>query len=186
VIDNAHSRIRRLHTDELTPADTDAIRKLLDAAFAGDEHGGFAEDDWQHALGGMHFVLDVDGAIFAHASVVARELHVADVPLRTGYVEAVATAPENQHRGFGTALMRAVNAYIAETYEVGALGTGSHAFYERLGWQTWRGPAYVRTDGGTERTPDEEGYILVLITPSSPPLRLTDAISCEWRPGDVW
>jgi aminoglycoside 2'-N-acetyltransferase I len=82
--------------------------------------------------------------------------------------------------------MRAATEHIRETFELGALGTGAHRFYERLGWQTWRGPAYLRTSEGLQRTPDEEGYILVLRTPSSPPFDLAEPISCEWRPGDVW
>lgn len=179
-------RIRQLRTDELTAAEIDTIRELLRAAFAEDEHGGFTEDDWQHSIGGMHFVLEVEGTIVSHASVVERELHVDATPLRTGYVEAVATKPGQQRRGHGSAVMREVNEYIHEHYELGGLGTGSQGFYERLGWQTWRGPSSVRTDSGTARTPDEDGYILVLLTPSSPALALNAPISCEWRQGDVW
>ena len=82
--------------------------------------------------------------------------------------------------------MRLVTAYIEGTFELGALGTGSHHFYERLGWLTWAGPAFVRTPEGLRRTPDDEGYILVLRTPTSPPFELTEPISCDWRPGDVW
>jgi aminoglycoside 2'-N-acetyltransferase I len=37
-----------------------------------------------------------------------------------------------------------------------------------------------------ERTPEEDGGILILRTPMTPPLDLTAALSCEWRPGDVW
>lgn len=179
-------RIRRLSTDELTDAEVGEIRELLRAAFADDEHGGFGEDDWAHALGGVHFVLDVDATIVAHASVVERELHVGGAAVRAGYVEAVATGPQHQRRGHGTALMREVGSYIAERFQLGALGTGSHGFYERLGWQTWRGPSYVRTAEGLDRTAGEDGYILVLLTPSSPPLDLTAPISCDWRQGDVW
>jgi aminoglycoside 2'-N-acetyltransferase I len=84
--------------------------------------------------------------------------------------------------------MTAVNDHIRARYELGALGTGRHAFYHRLGWETWQGHAFVRLpDGrGLERTPDEEGYILVLRTPTSPAFELTAPISCDWRPGDVW
>jgi aminoglycoside 2'-N-acetyltransferase I len=82
--------------------------------------------------------------------------------------------------------MEAVNALIRDGYELGVLGTGSHHFYERLGWRTWQGPAFVRTDGGERRTPDEEGFLLVLATPSSPALDPAAPISCDWRPGDAW
>jgi len=44
----------------------------------------------------------------------------------------------------------------------------------------------VRTRDGLVRTPEEDGFILVLRTPSSPDIDLTAPISCEWRPGDVW
>lgn len=164
-----------------------AIRALLVAAFEREgEDEAFSDDDWAHALGGMHFVLDVDGEIVTHASVVERELHVAGRPLRTGYVEAVGTAPGREGAGFGSMVMADVTAYIRGAFELGALGTGRHHFYERLGWQTWTGPASVRTTEGLRRTPDEDGFILVLRTPASPPLDLTAPISCDWRPGDVW
>jgi aminoglycoside 2'-N-acetyltransferase I len=182
-------RIVQARTTDLGPAEIADIRALLWAAFdSDDEDDRFTEEDWQHALGGVHFLADVDGRIVAHAAVVQRALHFPgrDRPIRTGYVEAVATAPGEQRRGFGTAVMRAVNAHISSAYELGALGTGSHGFYERLGWRTWRGPTAVRTDDGEVPTPDEDGYILVLMTPTTPNINLDDPISCEWRPGDVW
>lgn len=179
-------RLRRLATADLTDSETAAIRAMLEAAFGPDEDEGFGEDDWGHAVGGVHFVLDVDGEVVAHASVVERELYVGGRPLRTGYVEAVATAPGRQGAGFGSMVMADINDYIRDRFELGALGTGRHHFYERLGWLTWTGPSSVRTVDGAQRTPDEDGFILVLPTPSSPPLDLTATISCEWRPGDVW
>ncbi|HYN68632.1 MAG TPA: GNAT family N-acetyltransferase [Candidatus Eisenbacteria bacterium] len=178
-------RLRRLPGDALTPDELRAIRALMDTAFGtGDE--AFNDDDWAHALGGLHFVLDLDGEIVSHASVVERTLEIGGRPLRTGYVEAVATAPGLQGRGHGSIVMDAVTEHIRATFELGALGTGRHAFYERLGWQTWLGPATVRSREGEQRTPDDEGYILVLRTPTSPPFDLTEPISCDWRPGDVW
>jgi aminoglycoside 2'-N-acetyltransferase I len=179
------ARLRRLATDELSDADTAAIRELLWAAFPTGEEA-FTEDDWQHALGGRHFVLDVAGEIVAHASVVERELHVGEQPVRTGYVEAVATQPRLQGLGLGTIVMAEVGRYISENFELGALGTGSHHFYGRLGWRAWQGPTYVRTSEGLIPTPDDNGYVLVLVTPTSPPLDMAAAISCEWRPGDAW
>jgi aminoglycoside 2'-N-acetyltransferase I len=180
------ARLRRLPTDELTPSDIATIRDLLVAAFGEDDEGAFDEHDWEHAIGGMHFVLDLDGTVIGHASVVDRELHAEGRALRTGYVEAVAVAPDRQGSGYGSQLMGDVAAWIKDRYELGALGTGRHTFYQRLGWRTWKGPSSVRTAEGTQRTPDEDGYILVLETPSSPPLDLSAPISCEWRPGDVW
>lgn len=184
---NDRPRLRRLATTDLEPGEIAAIREMLVAAFEMEgEDEQFGEHDWEHALGGTHFVLDLDGAVIAHASVVERELQVDGRHLRTGYVEAVAVAPDRQGTGFGSQVMTDVSAFIRERFELGGLGTGRHRFYERLGWQVWLGPTFVRTADGPRRTPDEDGDILVLVTPSSPHLDLTASLSCEWRPGDVW
>jgi aminoglycoside 2'-N-acetyltransferase I len=162
------------------------IRDLLTEAFGPDDDERFTDDDWDHAVGGIHFVLDLAGEVVGHASVVERVLELDGRPVRTGYVEAVAVAPGHQGLGYGSTLMADVTSWIVEHFELGALGTGRHRFYERLGWQTWRGPSSVREAAGTHRTPDEDGYILVLATPTSPSFDLTDPISCDWRHGDVW
>ncbi len=178
-------RLRGLPTDLLTPDELRTIRALMDVAFGTGEEA-FADEDWAHALGGQHFVLDLDGEIVSHASVVERVLEIGGRPLRTGYVEAVATAPAEQGRGHGSIVMEAATEHIRAGFELGALGTGRHAFYERIGWAMWRGPAFVRSPEGERRTPDDEGYILVLRTSSSPPFDLGEPIICDWRPGDVW
>jgi aminoglycoside 2'-N-acetyltransferase I len=179
-------RLRRVSTPDLTPAEIAAIRDVLVVAFGPDEDDRFTDHDWEHAVGGLHFVLDLGGEVVAHAAVVERDLHVDGRPLRTGYVEAVATAPDRQGIGLGSLLMADVTSYIRETFELGALGTGRHHFYERLGWLTWAGPSFVRTAKGVQPTPEDDGSIMVLPTPSSPPLDVCGSIGCDWRPGNVW
>lgn len=177
--------VRRLSSDELTPREVASLRALFDASWP-DPEDAFAREDLLHAMGGVHFVVQVDGAIVSHASVVGRELHTGGHRLATGYVEAVATLPEHRRLGYASAIMEEVGRHIDRSFPLGALGTGLHAFYERLGWITWKGPTFVRTDGGLEATPDEDGFILVRLTPTSPDLDLAEPISCDWRPGDVW
>lgn len=183
--DAAPVLVRRARTDELTAQELASIRSLLDAAFAPDDPF-FPESDWEHALGGVHFIARIEDRIVGHASVVVRELHAGGRPLRTGYVEAVATAPEVQRRGIGSRVMRAANDHIEEVYELGALGTGEHGFYEQLGWLRWLGPTFVRAPEGPRRTPDEDSGIMVLPTPKTGSLDLAAPLSCDWRPGDVW
>ena len=187
-LDLTRTNVRSVTTDDLAPEELAAIRDLMDRAFGDDEETGFDDDDWQHALGGLHVVAELGGSVVAHASVVPRVLEVAGRALRTGYVEAVATEPSLQGRGLGTLVMGPIGDRIGAAYELGALGTGSHRFYERLGWRTWQGPASVRAQDGDRRTPHEDGYIMVLETPLTPirPLDLGAPISCDWRPGDVW
>ena len=183
--DTSRLRLRRARTDELSDDALAAIRTLLDAAFAPDDPF-FPDSDWEHALGGMHFVASLEGHTVGHASVVERELHVGRRSVRTGYVEAVATAPALQGRGVGTLVMRAANDHIRALYELGALGTGEHGFYQRLDWLTWQGPTFVRAPDGERRTHDGDGGIMVLATPKTGPLDRSAPISCDWRAGDVW
>lgn len=181
--------IRRATTSELSSAELGELRRLLDAAFSARDvplDEWFTDHDWEHALGGVHVLGSLDGRFVAHGSVVRRRLFAGRRALEVGYVEAVGLEPGLQRTGLGSTLMREVNRVVGESYELGALGTGSTGFYTRLGWEVWAGPTYVQSDAGRERTADEDGGILILRTPSTPDLDLADSLTCEWRPGDVW
>jgi aminoglycoside 2'-N-acetyltransferase I len=171
-------------TAGLTRAELADIRALMDLAFAGD----FGDADWEHILGGWHAVARVDGVLVAHVAVVPRLLRIGDRPLRTGYVEGMATHPDHRRRGHAARLLRAVNAHIIATYELGALsdGTGIEGFYQRHGWRAWTGKSFVDGPRGREATPDEDGGILVLPTPACSSLDTRLPITCDWRAGDVW
>ncbi len=183
--DSGEIPLTRLGTADLTPADLDAIRALLDTAFA-DDGDGFTDEDWQHAAGGTHLIARLDGSVVGHAAVVPRSIRIGDRTVRAGYVEAVATRPDRQGRGIGTHLMRAAGDVIEEEYELGVLSTGAHAFYARLGWLPWAGHSHVRTPTGTRPTPEDDGSLMVLPTRHLPAPDPTDDIECEWRPGEVW
>ena len=177
--------IRLLFTPDLGHLAVE-LRALLDAAWAGKEDE-FSDTDWGSALGGTHVFLEVGGAIVSHASVVGRILESGEHPMRTGYVEAVATRERDRGRGYASELMRAATDLIDERYELGALGTGLFDFYARFGWERWRGPTSVRTDDGELGTPHEDGFVMVHRTPTTPAdVDLDAPISCDWRPGDVW
>lgn len=170
-------------SEELAPAEQVALRALLDAAFAGD----FSDDDWAHALGGTHAILTGPDGVIAHAAIVPRTLEVGPLRLEVGYVEAVAVLPDRQRTGLGAAVMQAVNAVIADRHPLGVLSTGEWRFYERCGWERWRGASWVRfPDGGRQRTPDDDDSLMVLRTPSSPPIDLAWELACGTRTGDVW
>jgi aminoglycoside 2'-N-acetyltransferase I len=176
--------IRVLRSADLSQADLDSMRRLFDEAWR-DE--GFTDEDWEHAFPGVHYIVGDEGEVRSHVAVVERDLHVAGRPLRTGYVENVATRAAEQRRGLGTAVMTAAGEHIRANFELGALGTGEFGFYVRLGWERWRGPTSVRAPNGEQRTPDEDGYVMILRTASTPAdLDLEAPISCDWRPGDVW
>jgi aminoglycoside 2'-N-acetyltransferase I len=174
--------VRRVTTDEASDDLLREIRRLAEAAFA----GNFSEADWEHARDGWHVFAVVDGLVVAHAAVVARDLEVGGQPRRAGYVEAVATAPNRQREGLGSIVMAEVGALLRSRYEFGALATGRHAFYERLGWERWQGPTFVRRGEEAVRTAHDDGAVMVLRFGSSEELDLTAPISCEARTGDHW
>lgn len=175
--------VRTAPTEALSSADLDVLRRLFEAAWP---DGEFTQLDWEHACGGTHFLVEDEGEIRSHASVVERDLEVGGRCLRAAYVEAVATWPAHERRGYASAAMRAVAGLIRARYPLGALSTGRPSFYERLGWLRWCGPTHVRTEAGIVRTPDDDDAVLLLFTPTSPTVDRSAPIVCDWRPGDVW
>ncbi|HEU4832464.1 MAG TPA: GNAT family N-acetyltransferase, partial [Actinomycetota bacterium] len=143
--------IRLVPSDALGADEVAALRQLFDEAW-GDDADGFTDQDWSHAVGGVHVIAETDACVVAHASVIGRELRTAGHRLRTGYVEAVATRPSRQREGLGSLVIGEVGGLIDRTYRLGALATGVVGFYERLGWVVWEGPTSVRTAAGLVRT----------------------------------
>jgi aminoglycoside 2'-N-acetyltransferase I len=158
------------------------IRQLLDLAFEGE----FAEEDWEHALGGWHVVVLEDDAVIAHAAVVPRLLVAGERSLRAGYVEAVATDPSRFGEGLGSMAMTEATSLVRDEFELGALSTGRHHFYEQLGWERWQGPTFVREGSELIRTEEDDDGIMVLRFGPSQNLALTASLSCESRSGDSW
>jgi aminoglycoside 2'-N-acetyltransferase I len=158
------------------------IRRLLVEAFEGE----FSDDDWAHTVGGWHAVVVEADDVVAHAAVVPRLLEVAGTPLRTGYVEGVATLPARQRFRLGSLVMTEATKRILGDFELGALSTGRHAFYERLGWERWLGPTFVRRGAELVRTEDEDDGVMVLRFGASRGVDLTASITCEARSGDDW
>jgi aminoglycoside 2'-N-acetyltransferase I len=182
-VNRDHVRERALPTQ---PPRAAGLAQLLDLFAAAWPEGDFSPQDMEHACGGRHFLALADGRIVAHASVVERALEVDGRPLRTGYVEAVATLPAWQRRGIASRLMESAAAHVGAAFELGALSTGIPEFYERLGWRPWEGELFVRTaDGPVPCRKEDEGF-MVIPTPSTPSLSLRETLGCEWRPGDAW
>jgi aminoglycoside 2'-N-acetyltransferase I len=173
---------RTFETAFADPRDLELVRSLMDRAFDGD----FSDDDWEHSIGGWHVVALEGGAIVAHAALVSRPIEADGRMFDTGYVEAVATEPSRQGRGLGTAVMEVVGELVVTRYELGALSTGEHHFYERLGWERWRGPTFVRHGDQLIRTEGEDDGIMVLRVGRSIDIDLGSAISCGRRRGDDW
>lgn len=165
----------------LTRARRDAILSLCARAYAEDVRAYY--DALEEP---MHVLATIDGTLVSHAMWVTRWLAAGTrAPMRTAYVELVATEPARQRRGYASAVMRHLMAAIQD-YELAALGPSDAgtSLYEQLGWQRWRGPLFIRHGDALVATPDE----LVMIHPVSATsaMDLDDALSAEWREGELW
>ncbi len=167
---------------ELDDATVVSLHRLWQAAFR-----SFSVEDADHSFGGVHVLLLERGEVASHASVVPRDLVVGEQSFAAGYVEGVATDPDQQGGGLGSRVMTELARVVHERHTFAALSTSSTAFYARLGWERWRGPTYVRmSDGTLERTEDEDDGIMVLRFGPSAEVDLTLPLVCEDRPGDSW
>lgn len=121
-----------------------------------------------------------------HALVTTRWLQPEGLPLlKTAYVDAVATLPAYQGRGLGSAVMRRLAQEIEPEYLIACLETERRAFYERLGWEVWRGPLAGRSEQGLIPTPEQTG-IMILRLSRTPALNLDATLTIECQTGRIW
>jgi aminoglycoside 2'-N-acetyltransferase I len=175
--------LRTAHTAELAAAELAAARDLLDAAFDGD----FGDEDWEHALGGIHaLVHDGAGLLLAHGSVVMRRASHRGRWLRVGYVEAVGVRADARRRGLGGQVLGALERFVDGGYDLGALSASADgsALYEARGWQLWPGRISALGPDGVVHLPEEEGGVFVrpAAVGSFDP---ADGLVFDWRDGDV-
>ena len=109
-------------------------------------------------------------------------------PLRTAYVEAVATAPDRQCRGFGTAVMGRLVDAVLQTRR----GSLRHSrprcpsSMHRRGWEPWLGPLAIRRDGALEPTPADERVMIYRLPRTPSTIVTTSLLTAEWRMGELW
>lgn len=126
-----------------------------------------------------------DGVLVSHALWVTRYLQTGTDPiLRTAYVEAVATASNYLNRGFAASVMKYLIGEIQD-YELAALSPFNVDYYQRLGWELWQGPLFIRTDDKLLTSPDDE-EVMIFRLPKTPVLDLKVSLSAEWREGELW
>ncbi|MFD3803769.1 GNAT family N-acetyltransferase [Streptomyces sp. NPDC058611] len=175
---------RTAHTSELTAPELREVRALLAEAFEGD----FAEEDFEHALGGVHvLVRDPDGRLVAHGSVVQRRAVHRGRALRTGYVEAVAVRADRRRQGLGALVMDGLERVIGRAYVLGALSASEDGagLYAGRGWSVWGGQLGVLGPGGPERLAGEEGSTYVWAPPGGALPDPAGRLDFDWRNGDV-
>ena len=155
------------------------VERLCDAAYGTDTARFFK------SLGpGDHLLGRSNGTIVSHLMWITRWLQPEGAsPLRTAYIEMVATTPSAQRKGYASTLL-AHFASLVEDFEIAALCPATEGLYIRLGWHFWRGPLAARKAEKIVATPGER--VMILLLPKTPPLDLNRRLSVEWRGGEVW
>ena len=80
--------------------------------------------------------------------------------------------------------MRRLAAEI-DDYDIACLQTDKPQFYERLGWEVWRGTLAGRSEHGLIPTPQQRG-VMVLRLERTPPLDLETPLTIECQPYRIW
>ena len=171
-----------LPTEELTPALRGAVIEVCNAANGTD----LFHELFSHIPSGGRHVLVHDGdRLVSHAVATTRHAQPEGNPvLHTAFLDAVATRPEDQHRGHGSAAVGRLATEVTD-YDIACLQTDVPAFSEQLGWELWRGPLAGRGDDGLIPTPDQTG-VMVLRLPRTPPLDLDGLLTIEPQPSRIW
>ena len=169
-------------TEDLTPALRSTV---IDVCIAAHEEEEFKNLFTYIPSGGRHFLAYRGPKLVSHAVVTTRWVQPEghDI-LKTAFVDAVSTLPAHQQLGYGSATLRRLAAEI-DDYEIGCLQTDRVSFYERLGWEVWRGPLAGRGEDGLLPTPDQRG-VMVLRLPQTPPLDLDNLLTIEPQPSRIW
>ncbi len=166
-------------SSQMTPAQADEVIALCSEVFELDY--SFYMDicpDRVHVLG------YVDDRLVSHALWLDRPMRIGDGAwFVSAYVEGVATHVDYRGRGYGSAVMRKLQAEIA-SYDLGALSPAVPEWYGRLGWEQWQGPLLILQDGQTLATPDE--CVMIYRTPRTGTLDLQASLTGEWRPFELW
>lgn len=175
--------VRTLATEELS---VDQRSSVVDVCIAAHDN-----EDFKNLFivyipsGGRHFLGYLGAEIVSHAVVTTRWAQPeGQRELKTAYVDAVATKPEFQSRGCASAVMRRLAADI-DDHEVAFLQTDIPGFYERLGWEAWRGPLAGRSEEGLIPTPEQRG-VMVMRLPRTPPIDLESPLTIECQRERIW
>lgn len=176
-------RIGSFKTEELETDIREAIVNLCVLAHQ--------EEDFKNLFsyvpsGGWHFLAFQGEQLVSHAMVTTRWLQPEGHPLlKTAYIDAVATLPSAQGHGHGSTVMRHLADEIDREYLIGCLETVRIEFYERLGWEIWRGPLAGRGAQGLVPTPEQKG-IMVLRLSQTPALDLHTLLTIECQDERIW
>lgn len=122
----------------IRPSEVEECLALWDAAWPEDGRAYFARYFFgDHDFQPEYTRVCVDnGRIVSVAHIVRRTVSCGEFTLTMGGIANVATLPEYRRRGYSSAcLTQAIEVMESDAMDFSLLFTGTHALYERLGWE---------------------------------------------------
>ncbi|MFO8081517.1 MAG: GNAT family N-acetyltransferase [Armatimonadota bacterium] len=104
--------------------------------------------------------------LVGHAGILARRIRWRDQTLTAGLIGGVCARKELRGEGIGTLAMENAAERMSEIgLDFGVLWTGSHGFYQRLGWRTAGGVTIMGIQEAADE-PVELGYEIMRLSES--------------------
>jgi aminoglycoside 2'-N-acetyltransferase I len=174
--------VRVRHTEQLSEEELDELKAMLKAVFGTER---YTDESWEHCLGGIHYLLRYGDRLVAHGALVPRYLRQGGRVLRGVYGESMATLNDWRNFGFGSAIVAMATAEIRRNYDIGVFAASRYGFYQRLGWDKWRGPTFVETEHGIEPKGPDRGAVMFRLPDHSTVDPDADLTTIS-RSGDDW
>jgi aminoglycoside 2'-N-acetyltransferase I len=134
---------------------------------------------------GTHLLGREDGRLVAHLVITDRAMRFGENAwMRAAYIDAVATHPDFQKRGFAGDLLSLASDLCRERYDLQALSTNAPDLYTRHAFLKWSGKMLIEGEFGEGTTETEEqGTLMVLFSHRSKITDFTLPVTSNWRPG---
>jgi len=119
------------------PADYDAVATVVEAAFGSPAEARLVEAirSSQLAIAELSLVAERDGRVVGHVMISLAEVQDDTGRRPIAMLSPLAVHPDEQRRGIGSMLVRAVTARAAARGEPFVVLEGNPAFYGRLGFE---------------------------------------------------
>ena len=147
-------RIDTTRVEDLTPADREELRALTVAVYSPAVIAALPATrvTWAPTVWSIR-VRDDDGHLVSHVGMLTRDVSVDDVPMTIGGIGGVKTHPDARGRGYASAAIQTATTFFTDERGVAFVLLvclpPTVPYYERLGWQRFRGTLLVAQPGGT-------------------------------------
>ena len=180
---NSNLNVSFIRTVSLSNEERAEIMRVCCEAFG----GPFDELFDLVAPTGVHVLARLDDCLVSHAVITERRFRIGDLPvMRAAYIDAVATLPGEQRKGYGSEVMRKTVEYASVEFDIAGLATVLDHWYGNMGWEHWKGELGLDDGGAVTVTENLEERVMIHRLPATPAVDVNARLIADWRPGGGW